>query len=145
MNRAVAALIAAVLLTGCGPYRITYRFPSKQELAESKVVTSHHAHGIGLGGGGYFWMGHQMFPALIDYTGEKEIAEICPDGVYEVSHHTKFWHNAAAAMITWLILINVYHPSTVEWTCAKAPPPPAPPQIDALPTPAPAPAPAPAP
>lgn len=129
MSQTIAALLMAALLTGCGTYRITYRFPTKQPMADTRVIRKHHAHGIGIGGGGYFFAIHQMLPALIDYTGEQHVADICPNGVYEVSHHTKFWHNAAAAFTSWLVVLNVYHPSEVIWTCVKAAPPTAPESI----------------
>jgi len=149
MKRTLGVWLIAALLMGCGTYQITYRFPSKEALAVPDVIHKHHAHGIGIGGGGYFFMVHQMFPALVDYTGEQKVASICPNGVYQVTHYTRFWHNAAAAFISWLVILNAYHPSEVEWTCARAPAPPpapAPPEIDAMPSgPAPTPAPAPTP
>jgi len=63
-----------------------------------------------------------MFPALIDYTGEQSVSWHCPTGLYEVSHHHRFWHNATAALISWLVIVNVYQPSQVEWRCVKPTP-----------------------
>jgi hypothetical protein len=124
MKRIVALLAGIALLAGCGTYRITYRMPSKEAQAESGTIEKGHSHGFGLiGGGGYFFAIHQMFPALIDYTGERQIAEVCPNGAYEIEHHTEFWHNAGAALISWLVIVNVYHPSEVHFRCLRAPEP----------------------
>lgn len=126
MKRATALALLVVLASGCGTYRITYRFPSQEKDAEKLAVHEKHSHGIGLvGGGGYFFAVHQMFPALIDYSGEKSVAEYCPNGVYEITHYHEFAQNALAALISWLIVVNVWHQSNVEWRCVKEPAAPA--------------------
>lgn len=127
MSRVALALLVAALLSACGTYRIAYRFPSKETQVKPLSIKKDHAHGIGLGFGGFFFMMHQMFPALVDYTGDQSVGAICPDGVYEVSHEHLFWHNAVAAYISYVVGINAYHLSVVEWRCvAAAPSPPAP-------------------
>lgn len=124
MKRCLALVLALVFLTGCGTYRITYRLPSKEAQAEKYPLRKKHSHGIGLvGGGGYFFALHQMFPALIDYTGERSVPGHCPNGVYEVSHYHDFGQNTVAALISWLVLVNVWHQSNVEWSCLKDPSP----------------------
>ena len=137
MSRYVVSLSVlgclCLLLSACGSYRITYQMPSK---APSDITTSKsHSHGIGLlGGGVYFFAIHQMFPAYVDYTGPVDVDEVCPQGFSEVSHYQKFGSNTLAAMISWLTLINVYHPSTIEFTCAAVPQPTTSPQPAPLPS-----------
>jgi hypothetical protein len=122
MSRWIALALALVLMSGCGTYRITYRFPSRQPVAEELSLHRKHSHGIGLiGGGGYFFAFHQMFPALVDYSGEQSVPKLCPHGVYEVKHYHDFGQNTVAALISWLILVNAWHQSHVEWRCVKEP------------------------
>jgi hypothetical protein len=98
---------------GCGPYRIRYQMPSARPSEEKLSVP--HAHGLGLlGGGGWFFIVHQLFPALIDYTGPVDLRKQAPGGFREVSHYHTFGQNAGAAFISWLIFVNAYHESTVE-------------------------------
>ncbi len=117
MKRLTSVLITVLLLasaSGCGPYRIRYTMPSK--LRSEMAVTKTHAHGIGpIGGGGFFFVLHQMFPCPGDYTGPVDIEDVCPNGFSEVSHYHTFGQNAGAAFLSWLTLINVYHESTVEF------------------------------
>jgi hypothetical protein len=123
MMRCAAILLALAVGMGCGTYRITYRFPSKQVTSEEFPLRKKHSHGIGLiGGGGYFFFIHQMFPALIDYSGERSVPKHCPHGVYEVQHYHDFGQNTVAALISWLVLVNVWHQSNVDWLCVKEPP-----------------------
>ena len=123
MRRSIAWLMVTALLTGCGTYRITYRLPSRQVMAETTPIKRSHAHGIGLiGGGGWFFIVSQIFPAWIDYTGPVSIPENCPAGVYEVSHHHGFGWNALAAFISWVIVVNAYHRSEVNLLCVKPQP-----------------------
>lgn len=118
-SRTVTVVALLIAGTGCGPYRIRYTMPSKPP---TNLVTSRdHAHGIGLIGGGlYFFALHQMFPALVDYTGPVDVASECPNGFTEISHHHEFEHNTLAAFLSWLVLLNVYHKSTVEFHHAAA-------------------------
>lgn len=103
----------AVAAAGCGPYRIRYQMPSERPSNEKLSVP--HAHGLGLiGGGGWFFIVHQLFPALLDYTGPVDLRKECPGGFQEVSHYHTFGQNAGAAFISWLVLVNAYHESTVE-------------------------------
>ena len=65
MKRLTSVLITVLLIasaSGCGPYRIRYTMPSKQR--SEMAVTKTHAHGVGpIGGGGFFFVLHQMFPS----------------------------------------------------------------------------------
>jgi hypothetical protein len=122
MTRRILALVLVSLLVGCGTYRITYRFPSNEAVAEKHPLRKKHSHGIGLiGGGAYFFFLHQMFPALIDYTGVRSVPRHCEHGVYQVQHYSDFGQNTLAALISWLVLINAWHPSNVDWLCVEEP------------------------
>ena len=35
-------------------------------------------------------------PALVDYTGPVNTADVCPDGIHKVSHHHAFWQSLLA-------------------------------------------------
>jgi hypothetical protein len=117
MKRTVAifttVFVFLAYLAGCGPYRIKYVMPSNEP--SGQTTQKGNAHGIGLGGGGFFFAGHQMLPALVNYSGPHDVDKICPDGFTEISHHQPFGYNALAAFITWLIFVNAYHKSTVEF------------------------------
>ncbi len=120
MKGAALCLFCALMVTACGPYRITYRMPSLEGKPTEKK-TEMHAHGIGpVGGGGYFFALSQMLPALVDYTGEVDARKVCPDGFVEVSHYHAFWQNFVAALISWGGLLNWWHPSYVDWQCVRA-------------------------
>lgn len=109
----IVTLCLCALSCGCGPYRIRYTMgePGPTEV----VKTQTHAHGLGLiGGGAYFFLLNQMFPALVDYTGPVDVDRACPD-FREVTHYHTFGDNAGAAFLSWLCLVNVYHPSIVEF------------------------------
>jgi hypothetical protein len=109
----LAALIP-VLVSGCGPYQVTYKMPSK--MPSGKKFTETHAHGLGpIGGGAYFFFLNPMFPALVDYTGAIDVKEKCPEGFSEITHYHTFGENAGAAFLSWLVFLNVYHESTVEF------------------------------
>ncbi len=119
MKRVIVCLLCALTLSACGPYRITYRMPSLRG-RETETKTDLHSHGIGLiGGGGFFFAGSQMFPALADYTGEVDTRTICPDGFVEVSHYHTFWQQTVAAVISWAGVLNWWHASYIEWQCIK--------------------------
>ena len=107
------SLSVTLLASGCGPYQIRYQMPSRQ--ASEFVTTKAHAHGVGLiGGGAWFFFLHQMFPALVDYTGPEDVEKLAPKGFAEISHYHTFGQNAGAAFLSWLAFLNVYHESTVE-------------------------------
>lgn len=98
-----------VTASGCGPYRV--RFQRTTYVPKDPYATKKHAHGMGLvGGGAYFFILHQLFPALVDYTGPVEV----DGGFSEVSHYHSFGQNATAAFFSWLTLLNLYHESTIE-------------------------------
>jgi hypothetical protein len=112
-------LVLAAAATGCGPYRIRYQMPSARPSEEKLSIP--HAHGLGpIGGGGWFFIVHQLFPALLDYTGPVDLRKQAPGGFREVSHYHTFGQNAGAAFISWLVLVNAYHESTVEIVKAGA-------------------------
>lgn len=117
MKRLISIFIAVLVLasaSGCGPYRIRYTMPSKQR--SGMVVTKTHAHGLGPGGGGaYFFALNQMLPCPVDYTGPMDIQDVCPNGFSEISHYHTFGQNAGAAFLSWLVLVNAFHQSTVEY------------------------------
>jgi hypothetical protein len=105
----LASFCLLATLSACGPYRIRYKNADHVPERTSEVRT--HAHGLGLiGGGGYFFFVHQMFPALVDYTGPVKV----PSRFAEVSHYHTFGQNAGAAFLSWLVLVNAYHESMVE-------------------------------
>lgn len=111
-----AVLVAALcfLWSGCGPYKIRYVQPSK--VKSGLTTTQTHVHGLGLlGGGGYFFAVHQMFPALVDYTGPVDVKKVCPNDFAEISHAHSFGQNAGAAFLSWLVFVNVYHESNVTF------------------------------
>lgn len=118
-SRSSLALAACVLIAGCGTHRITYVRSS----IEAKTVQTQqrsHAHGLGpliVGGGGLFGIINEMSPALVDWTGPTNVAEICPDGFSKVSHHHNFGQSVLAGFISWIIVVNAYHQSEVEFTC----------------------------
>jgi len=121
MRRIVAALGVFLIVAACGPHHITY---IRSSVASRNVYTQErtHAHGIGpliAGGGGYFGVINEMSPALIDYTGPVNVTEACPDGFYKVSHHHNFGQSVMAGVISWLIIVNAYHESKVEFTCLR--------------------------
>jgi hypothetical protein len=122
MRRFVAALCACLIFAACGPHRITY---IRSSMAGRDVYEQDrtHANGIGpflAGGGGYFGVIDEMSPALIDYTGPMNVAQICPDGFYKVSHHHSFGESVMAGCISWVIILNAYHESKVEFTCLRS-------------------------
>ena len=51
-----------------------------------------------------------MFPALMDYTGPRDV----DSNFAEVQHYHTFGRNASAAFLSWLVLVNAHHESTVE-------------------------------
>ena len=124
-RRTISLILAALvplLSVGCGPYQMRYTMPSKQDSGFKTTET--HAHGIGLiGGGVYFFLFNQMFPALVDYTGAVNVTEKCPEGFTEITHYHTFGENAGAAFLSWLVLVNAYHESTVEFHHAGSRPP----------------------
>ena len=111
-HHVVIVVLFASLLTftsGCGTYRL--RFQQSKIVPEKPYETRKHAHGMGLvGGGGFFFAIHQMFPALVDYTGPQQVTT----RFSEVSHYQGFGQNAAAAFFSWLTLVNFYHMATIE-------------------------------
>ena len=119
--RAILALLPLSALVGCGgPYKITYTMPSK-EAPDPVIVTEEHRHGIGpliVGGGGFFTLFQAISPALVDYTGSVETSKHCPNGFSQVEHHHTSDQNSDAALLSWLLIVNWRHASTVEWTCA---------------------------
>jgi hypothetical protein len=128
MRRLLALVVCFGLLFGCGPYQIRYVQPSKAtNNGTSFGVTKMHGHGIGpllLGGGGFFFIVQSMSPALVDYTGEVDLTTICPagyDDFSEVTHYFQFGHNALAALISWLAIVNWYQASHAVHTCERAP------------------------
>lgn len=124
-NMYALILICFSLITACGPYKVKYVMSSKPNQL-SYTTTKNHAHGFGpllIGGGGLFFMLHPMSPALIDYTGEVQTSDVCPDGFSSVTQYHTFGQNSGAAFLSWLIIFNVYHKSNVDWECVKIPPP----------------------
>jgi hypothetical protein len=112
-------LIGAGLLIACGPHRVAYVNPSL-EGKQTMRRTEQHAHGVGpllIGGGGYFGLVNEISPALIDYTGEVSVSSMCPKGFARVSHYHTFGQSAGAGFLSWLVMVNAYHPSTVDWDC----------------------------
>lgn len=135
MRCAALALAVTLLgLGGCGPYRIKYQLPSRMALHQrTHTVSRLHSHGMGIGGGGYFFVVQNLFPALVDYTGEVNTRAVCPYGFTEVEHYHAFWQSTVAAVISWFGALNFWHPSWEVWTCvtpewpppgASPPPPP---------------------
>lgn len=123
MKRSISALLLVLVLAspGCGPHHIEYVRPSL-EAHEVYRVNETHSHGFGpllVGGGGFFFLMQEISPALVNYTGAVSADEMCPDGFASVSHHSNFGQNALAAVLSWLVIFNVYQPSTVEWTCLR--------------------------
>ena len=111
------SLLCAAAVPGCGPYRLRYTNPSVPPT--SHVSTQEHSHGPGLIGGGlYFFAVHQIFPALFDLSGPVDLARLAPEGFSEVSHYHEFAQHTAAALTSWLVLINPVHPSRVRITHA---------------------------
>jgi len=56
----------------------------------------------------------------VDYTGAVNVTEKCPEGFTEITHYHTFGENAGAAFLSWLVLVNAYHESTVEFHHAEA-------------------------
>jgi hypothetical protein len=140
MRRLLALGLAAAISFGCGTHRITYLHSAAAPNGTYEQDRT-HGHGFGpllIGGGGYFGVVDELSPALIDYNGAENLANVCPYGFTQVSHHFAFWQSAVAAVISWAIIFNAYHPSSVEMTCVSAPPPtalapqpaPSPPALD---------------
>ena len=121
MSRIVAALAACLVVTGCGPHRITF-IRSSLAGKDAYSVRRTHAHGIGpliVGGGGFFGIVDEMSPALVDYTGPVNTADVCPHGFYKVSHHHAFWQSLLAGLISWGAVVNAYHQSYVNFSCLR--------------------------
>jgi len=133
MKRVAVLLMCGLMVGGCGTYRITYKMPSRTpETAltgtsrgpiPAPPIKKRHSHGIGpfiIGGGlGLFWLFSQVSPALIDYSGTRNIPEVCPHGIAEVSHQHTFGQNAGAAVLSWLLVLNWRHTSDELWVCAE--------------------------
>jgi hypothetical protein len=112
----------AFVLTGCGTYRIVYVNPDIKPSFEKTSIT--YAHGWGIaGGGGYFFAVHRIIPCFVDYTGPVDLRKYAPNGFQQIDQHQTFGQNALAAFISWLILVNPYHPSTVEIARVPSPAP----------------------
>lgn len=121
MKRLIVLAVCAALFIGCGAYRVTYQVPSKAQ-ENASPLTKRHAHGIGpliVGGGLFFFILNPMSPALIDYTGSVDARTICPDGFSEVSHYHTPVQQARAALVSWLLIVNWFHRSNVDWTCIR--------------------------
>lgn len=117
----VSLLAVCVAASACGPYRIQY-LHGAQPAGTTFERTKEHAHGIGpllVGGGAFFGILNPMSPALIDYTGAVETRTMCPDGFREVSHSHGVDQHLLAGLISWLVVVNLVHPSTVTWTCVR--------------------------
>jgi len=112
----------AFLLTGCGTYQIVYINPDVPPSFERSSIT--YAHGWGIaGGGGFFFAVHRIIPCFVDYTGPVDLRGYAPNGFQQIDQHQTFGQNALAAFISWLILVNPYHPSTVEIARVPSPVP----------------------
>jgi hypothetical protein len=126
MRQVAAGLVLASLMLGCGPHRISFEMTSLRD-RPGYPVQRMHSHGIGpllVGGGAYFFLVDEISPALIDYTGPVDARKVCPNGFSSVEHYRRFWQNAAAAGLSYLVLVNAWHPSMVRWTCLGTPPAP---------------------
>jgi len=122
MKRVFALTLCAVLLAGCGAYRITFK-DSPRRPVPGEPIMKRHSHGVGplfIGGGvGFFWLFNPMSPPLIDYTGPQNVADTCPQGIAELTHYQPFGLNAQAALISWIGIVNWYQRTSVFYTCAE--------------------------
>lgn len=107
--------IFVALALGCGTYRTTYIVSRAAPESQAEVEKINYSHGFGLvGGGGFFFGLHRIFPCFVDWTGPVDVSENWPQGLYKVEQYHTFGQNAAAAFVSWLILLNPYHTATVE-------------------------------
>ena len=119
--RSSLLIVLALATLSCGPYRVVYEMPPNERVTPTYVERRQHAHGLGGPGGGYFFLTNPMLPAWVDYTGPVRVESVCPHGFSEVSHGFRFWQQATAAGISWIAVLNWWHPSTVTWTCRAQP------------------------
>ena len=110
-------VLLCLMVCACGTYEIRYTMPSKTPSGVRS--TTKHGHGIGLGGGLFFFAIHDMFPALIDYTGPIEVQRACPHGFCEISQSHDFGEHTRAAFISWPLVVNWHHSSTIRFRHAE--------------------------
>lgn len=116
----IVVLSAVALSSGCGTYQTIYRMRSA-EPRPGPTDDRRYAHGFGLiGGGGFFFAFHRMFPAWVTWSEPINLSRDYPEGIYQIEQYQSFGQHTSAAFLSWLILFNAYHPSTIKITPALA-------------------------